>query len=136
MEPLPAHVWRRALVPPLLLVALALSQLAGFAAFHLSPWKGGGFGMFSTNDHGGFRSVRVLELRGGAEQRVALPDSLERLQREVREAPYRGNLEELAAALREAMPGLGPLRVEVWRTRFSPVDLAPERVLVAEALSR
>jgi hypothetical protein len=128
-----SRVELRAFVAPLLLLALALAQIAGFAAFHLSPWKGGGFGMFSTNDHGGFRSVRVIELSASGERRVALPQALERLERQVREAPQRSSLEHLAAELRRGTQGLGPLRVEVWRTQFSPVDLAPERVLVASA---
>jgi hypothetical protein len=120
----------------LLLLGLALAQVAGYASFGLSPWKGGGFGMFSTNDHGGFRSVRVLELSASGERRVALPQSLERLQRHVREAPRRSNLERLAAELRRGTEGLGPLRVEVWRTQFSAADLTPERVLVARLESR
>jgi hypothetical protein len=121
-------------VAPLLLLGLAFAQIAGFAAFGLSPWKGGGFGMFSTNDHGGFRSVRVVELAASGERRVVLPERLERLQRHAREAPRRTTLERLAAELRRDEGSLGPLRVEVWRTRFSPADLTPERVLVASAL--
>lgn len=132
----PPRAPRRALVAPLLLLALALAQIAGFAAYGLSPWKGGGFGMFSTNDHGGFRDLRVLELSASGERRVALPERLERLQRHAREAPQRGNLERLVAELRRGSEGLGPLRVEVWRTQFSPVDLTPARVLVASLESR
>jgi hypothetical protein len=124
---------RRALVAPGLLAALALAQLAGFAGFGLSPWKGGGFGMFSTNDHGGFRRVRVTEVTSSGEREVALPSELERLQRHVRELPREGNLLRLGAALREREPGLGPLRIEVWRTEFAHDDLAPSRVLVAGA---
>jgi len=135
MDRLPSQVRRRALVAPLLLAALALAQIAGFAGYGLSPWKGGGFGMFSTTDHGGLRSVRVFELTASGERRVALPQALERLQRHVREAPRQASLERLAAELRAGTPGLGTLRVEVWRTRFSPVDLAPERVLVRRAPS-
>ena len=133
---MPPRTPRRALVAPLLLLALALAQIAGFAGFGLSPWKGGGFGMFSTNDHGGFRSVRVIELAASGERRVALPPALERMQRDAREAPYPANLERLAAELRRTTPHLGPLRVEIWRTQFSPKDLTPERVLVTSALSR
>jgi len=132
----PPRALRRALVAPLLLLALALAQIAGFATYGLSPWKGGGFGMFSTNDQGGFRNVRVVELGPSGERRVALPEKLERLQRHAREAPQRRNLERLAAELRRGTQGLGPLRVEVWRTRFSPADLTPERVLVASLESR
>lgn len=127
---------RLALVPPALLVGLALAQIGGYASYGLSPWKGGGFGMFSTNDHGGFRNVHVIELVAGGERRVALPGDLERRERHAREAPSRANLLRLATELRAHAPGLGTLRVEVWRTEFSPADLRPERVLVASAESR
>jgi len=136
MDRLPWRVRRRALVAPLLLVTLALAQIAGFVGFGLSPWKGGGFGMFSTNDHGSFRSVRVFEMGENGERRVDLPPELEQLQRHVREAPRQANLERLVTELRAGTPGLGTLRVEVWRTQFSPVDLRPERVLVTQLLSR
>jgi len=130
---LPPHGRRRALVPPCLLLLLALAQIGGFAAFDLSPWKGGGFGMFATTDHGGFRSVRVIEQTAAGERRVPVPDELERLQRHVREVPREANLRRLAAALRAREPGLGALRVEVWRAEFDPDDLAPSRVRIAVA---
>jgi hypothetical protein len=136
MSWLPPRGNRRALVAPALLLALALAQLTAFAAFRLSPWKGGGFGMFATNDHGGFRSVRVTELTPSGERRVPLPEELERLVRHVREVPRAANLARLAAALREREPGLATLRVEVWRTEFARADLAPKRVRVAHAESR
>ncbi len=127
---------RLALVPPALLVGLALAQIAGYVGYGLSPWKGGGFGMFSTNDHGGFRNVHVLELAAGAERRVVLPGDLERRERHAREAPSQANLLRLATELRARSPGLGALRVEVWRTEFAASDLRPQRVLVASAESR
>ena len=124
---------RRALVAPTLLVALTLAQLGAWQGFALSPWKGGGFGMFATNDHGGFRSVRVLELAAGGERPVVLPGELDRLRRHAREVPREANLRRLADALRARAPSLGALRVEVWRTEFAPEDLAPRLALVARA---
>jgi len=41
---------RLGLLPPLLLVLVAASQAFCVAQGKLSPWKGGGFGMFSTVD--------------------------------------------------------------------------------------
>jgi hypothetical protein len=130
---LPPHGRRRALVAPGLLLSLALAQIAAFYEVGLSPWKGGGFGMFATVDHGGFRRVRVVELAAGGERPVAVPEELERLQRHAREVPRAANLRRLGEALRARAPGLGALRIEVWRTAFAPSDLAPSRVLVASA---
>ena len=123
----------RAHVAPALLAALALAQIAGWQACGLSPWKGGGFGMFATSDNGAFRSVRVVELAAGGERPVALPGELDRLRRHVREVPSAPNLRRLAEALRARAPSLGTLRVEVWRTEFAHDDLAPHAVLVARA---
>lgn len=44
---------------PLLLVAVALLQLSLAHTQLLSPWKGGGFGMFSTVDSPGARFLRL-----------------------------------------------------------------------------
>lgn len=44
---------------PALLSALACVQLVLGLFFGLTPWKGGGFGMFSTIDSNGARSMRV-----------------------------------------------------------------------------
>jgi hypothetical protein len=120
-------------VAPALLVLLALAQLGGWRCAALSPWKGGGFGMFATNDHGAFRIVRVLELSDAGERPVALPSELDRLRRHARELPREANLRRLAEALRARAPSLGALRVEVWRTEFSHDDLAPRLALVARA---
>jgi len=111
---------RRALVAPAVLLALALAQI-------------GGFGMFATNDHGGLRRVRVVELAEGGERPVAVPEELERLRRHAREVPRAANLRRLGEALRAREPGLGALRIEVWRTEFAPADLAPSLVRVASA---
>jgi hypothetical protein len=132
MKRLPPGVEGRAFIAPALLLALGLAQIAGWLAFDLSPWKGGGFGMFSTNDHGAFRQVHVFERGEAGEQRVALPSELDRLRRHVREVPREANLRRLGIALRRAVPELGPLRIEVVRTEFAPTDLEPHRVPLAQ----
>jgi hypothetical protein len=132
MKRLPPGVEARALIAPALLLALGLAQIGGWLAFDLSPWKGGGFGMFSSNDHGAFRQVYVFERSEAGERRVALPSELDRLRRHAREVPREANLRRLGIALRRAVPELGPLRIEVVRTEFAPSGLAPSRVPLAE----
>lgn len=46
---------------PLLLIVIALRQLFLVSTVKLTPWKGGGFGMFSSIDR---PSNRVVEVRG------------------------------------------------------------------------
>lgn len=132
MKRLPAGVEGRALVAPALLLALGLAQIGGWLAFDLSPWKGGGFGMFSTNDHGAFRQVRVFEQGEAGVRRVAIPSELDRLRRHAREVPREANLRRLGIALRAEVPGLGPLRIVVLRTAFAPTGLVPSRVPVSQ----
>jgi len=123
---------RRSRIPPiarlapLLLLALALTQIGLARGEGLSPWKGGGFGMFATNDHGAFRSVRVFALlEDGSQERLQIPLELNPLRRYARVLPTRSHLVSLAAAMRgEAPAEARALRVEVWRLDFDD-DLRP-----------
>jgi hypothetical protein len=50
----------RTILPVALLVSVACVQIILTRTSGLSPWKGGGFGMFSTTDDSGRRRVRVF----------------------------------------------------------------------------
>jgi hypothetical protein len=109
--------WLREL-PSIALALLACAQIGLAFGADLSPWKGGGFGMFATNDHGSFRSVRVFAVGPGSEQRMAVPsDRLQDLFR-VRELPNDSALRAFAGSLAGAAPDAAAIRVEVWRARF------------------
>lgn len=64
---------------PALLTVVALAQIGIAASTDLTPWKGGGFGMFSTLDGTGSRQLRITligpegERRLRVRQRRALP---------------------------------------------------------------
>jgi len=122
--------WLREL-PSALLVLLAVAQISLAFGAGLSPWKGGGYGMFATNDHGAFRSVRAYALRAAGEERLELPDELRRAELRARELPTAGELRRYAAALARAAPDVGALRVEVWLTEFD-LALRPSRRKLAE----
>jgi hypothetical protein len=104
---------RLALVAPLLLVALAALQIGLATGFGLSPWKGGGFGMFATLDHPGLREVRLLA--GDDGHRIALPSDARRLRDAALVWPSPGRLGALARAVEAEQ---GSVVVEVWRARF------------------
>lgn len=60
------RLWVRSLVAPALLTLVAVNQIQMTKTSDLTPWKGGGFGMFSTIDGPTQRSVRVwLETESG-----------------------------------------------------------------------
>jgi hypothetical protein len=119
-------------LPGALLVALALAQIGLAFGAQLSPWKGGGFGMFSTNDHGAFRSVRVLALGAAGEERVEVPPELRRAELRVRELPSERALGALAEALAGEAPEAAALRAEVWRVELDGA-LRPAWRKLAEA---
>lgn len=133
MSSLARRAWR---LPPLLLVAVALVQLALAQRAELSPWSGGGFGMFSTADAGGRRHLHASVLRPGLEREVPIPRALEIDVLRLRTFPTRGRAEAIARAL-AALPSAdhGPpraVRLQIWATRFEPATLAPRNRIVRE----
>jgi hypothetical protein len=78
---------------------VALVQLYAARTSWLTPWKGGGFGMFSTVDSPGARFLRIeLETDSGP-VRVAVPAQLLPDASRLREAPDKAALRDLASAL-------------------------------------
>lgn len=94
-RPIPREI-RLALCAPVLLCAVAARQIYLARASDLSPWKGGGFGMFSTVASPGARFIRLYLLLDGMEVPVAVPTSLRQQARAVRTLPSPGRLTQLA----------------------------------------
>ena len=65
------------LLPPILLAAVALIQIGLARAVDLTAWKGGGFGMFATLDHGAYRGVRIVVDAPDRSEALEIPPSLE-----------------------------------------------------------
>ena len=95
-----------ALLVPAVLVLVATSQVVIASTTDLTPWRGGGFGMFSTTDNHDQRFLRITALTdGGATVPV---DARELLQAgspvrdeivRARARPTTGNLDALALAI-------------------------------------
>ena len=100
--------------------------LAGTAG--LSPWKGGGFGMFSTTDDAGRRRVRVFVSAPERSEEMAIPPSLEDLARRAAVLPTNAALSRLARGVvaREARyhRPVATVRIEAWRIEYAPGTLA------------
>lgn len=109
-------------LPAILLVAIALHQIARAEMASLSPWKGGGFGMFATTDRGLNRRVLAFALSDDGAVRLSIPGDRANLVQRARALPDPRRLERLAAALGEAaaerVPGARAVRVEVWRIAY------------------
>ena len=133
-------------VGPLLLIAVALGQATLARVAALTPWKGGGFGMFSTTDTPGARAVRVYLELDGRLTRAIVPPRFSTLASSIRSAPTASRLGRLADSLatlewsrdgaelpKPVAPSVAPVssrgserssirvkavRVEVWKYRF------------------
>ena len=106
-----------------MLAALALVHLALVQRDALSPWLGGGFGMFSTVDRR--HLVAIATDVDGSETVLDAPHWLEDGIERARALPSEGRLGALADAGSDAAPGCAVLRIEVWRSDFAPGSLAP-----------
>jgi hypothetical protein len=114
-------------LPAFLLLTVAVVQVVLVKTYALSPWKGGGFGMFATTDGGPFRQIRVfVEAPQRSEELLVAPyleDSAARAQL----FPSNARLANLARAIAEREERHGwpvtTVRLEVLRTEFSPGSL-------------
>jgi hypothetical protein len=116
-------------VPALLLVGVAAHQVFLANTAGLSPWSGGGFGMFSTTDAGAARHLHAFVIRPGIQREARIPEAMKDWAQRVATFPSDANLQAFALALADLpTPDHGPatsVRIQVWHTEFDPVGLAP-----------
>jgi len=127
---------RATAIPPALLTVVALCQIALVRAEALTPWKGGGFGMFSTLDHGAYRGVDVVIEAPDRSEQQDVPPSLDTLAARAATCPSDWLLRRLAEGVvareRRYERPVTTVRLTVWQTRFDPRTLlASERTLRA-----
>ena len=130
----------RKLLPVGLLVLVAGTQVVLSRNAALSPWKGGGFGMFSTTDDGGRRWVRVFVSAPERSEEVAIAPSLEDAARRAAVLPADYELSRLAVGVvarerRYARP-VETVRIEAWRIDYAPGTLAATSRLLREYVYR
>jgi hypothetical protein len=119
--------WRTTL-PVALLVAVASVQVALTRTGDLSPWKGGGFGMFSTTGDSGRRHVRVFVTAADRSEEIAIAPSLEDAATRAAVLPNEHLLTSLARQVieRERRHGrpVETVRIESWRIAYAPGTLS------------
>lgn len=117
------RVW----LPAIALIVVALTQVLLAKTADLSPWKGGGFGMFATTDGTAFRHVRIFVEAKGRSEELEIAPSQEFSAACAELFPSDRMLGSLAQAVvrREQRYGrpADTVRIEVWRTEFSPISL-------------
>ncbi len=121
-----------AFVAPLLLAVIATVQMLLASFSGLTPWKGGGFGMFASLDHPPFRGVDIIVEAADRSETIAISASLELAAARAAAHPSDLSLTRLARAVvarerRNARP-VETVRLTVWRHQFDPATLrATER---------
>jgi hypothetical protein len=146
----------RLFAAPLLLILVACIQIYRAHAYHQSPWKGGGFGMFASTDAPSARFLRCYLATPAGDVAVTVPPELKSPARHARTVPTDTNLAAVAQVLADATwipegsssrrlrirrPGdrdtgsevvPSAARVEVWRRRFqcALARMAAERLAV------
>ena len=112
--------WRRVFVAPVCLCAVAALHVYRVSACCQTPWKGGGFGMFSTVKSEESRFLRCWRMdaegKSGALHSIAIPRFLAKEELRVRGAPSPERLARLAGLLAESEQS--PVVIEVWQFRF------------------
>jgi hypothetical protein len=121
-------LWKLAAVlPALLLVAVALHQIYLVRTADLTPWKGGGFGMFASTDGLPQRTVLVFASASERSEELTIPDELKSVAAKAAALPGDRQLERLARSLaqreRDAGRPLASLDLVVQRTRYSRLTL-------------
>jgi hypothetical protein len=118
----------------LLLVITAAVQILLAQVADLSPWKGGGFGMFASLDHPPFRGIDIVVEAPDRSETLEISPSLEEPAARAATFPSDRRLTQLAKAVvaREQRRGqpVETVKLEVWRHQFDPDSLrATERRL-------
>lgn len=93
------HFYRRVAIAPLCLCLVAALHLTRVVWSNQTPWKGGGFGMFSTVDSESARFLRAYLVTPDGDVPLPIPEALAKREGEVRAAPNQATLNEIAERL-------------------------------------
>jgi hypothetical protein len=121
-------------VPAILLAVVGITQIVLVRTTDLSAWKGGGFGMFSTLDHGAFRGVDIVVEAQDRSEAQEVPPSLGVSAARAAMCPSDWLLKQLAEGVvareRRYQRPVARVKLTVWRTVFDPATLrATEQTL-------
>ena len=114
-------------LPTVVLVAIAVNQLILANFFNLSPWLGGGYGMFSTTDVGSNRHIHIYAKSEGIIKELIYPKELSDLALRTKSFPTDRNLIVLAQRISEIEDdsALKSIEVQVWKSQYKSKTLHP-----------
>lgn len=125
-----------AFIPAFFLIVVACVQIYLTHDADLTPWKGGGFGMFSTTDGNANRYLRVYVTGPQRSEEILIKQSLEDLATRAQMYPQNSQLEKLAKAIlkdqqQKHLP-VESIRIEVWRIQYDQLSLKPTTKVIHE----
>lgn len=131
----PMRHWR-SLLPSVVLVLVAGSQILLTKTAGLTAWKGGGFGMFSTIDDAPHRTLRVIVEAPSRSEEAEIAPSIEDDVARALALPSPHRLRRLAESVagRERRYGrpVSRVRITVWRHEVDRDTLALTPVVLRE----
>ena len=119
--------FRRAAIAPACLCLVAVFHVVRVWSCSQTPWKGGGFGMFSTVDGESARFLRCYLVGDGGELPLGIRPAAEKTVSELRAAPTQAGLDELAQRLAE--------QSWRWRSRREASEAAAIQALHGQEIS-
>jgi hypothetical protein len=126
-------MWR-AWITPMVLIVIALAQITFAKTAGLCPWKGGGFGMFSTTDTTAVRTMRVFIERPALSEELNIAEQQQVQATQAKLFPSDRLLTRLALAIvsreQSYKRPVNAVRLEVWRTEFGIGSLEAQDRLV------
>lgn len=119
-------------LPTILLALIALNQIVLANFFNLSPWLGGGYGMFSTTDVGRNRHIHIYASSPGIKKELIYPDDLKDKVLRIKSFPTDRNLLELAQKIADIEDdrSLESIEIKVWKSQFETNSLKPSSYLL------
>ena len=119
--------------PVLLLLVVASIQVFLVYSYNLSPWSGGGFGMFSTTDAGGNRHLHLFSVTSGIRMELDPDPKLDKEHDILLALPIDYNYIKFTEKLAKTdIPDEGQktLQIQIWKRSFNPETLEPSTVLL------
>ena len=119
-------------LPVVILLCVAVNQAQLVFNEGLSPWSGGGFGMFSTTDAATDRHLHIYETSPAMRRELSVPAEYEDDMRRALALPSDRWLQPLAVLMsaRFVVPSTSGLEIQVWSRRYEAATLQPRGQLL------
>ena len=121
-------------LPVILLVTVAFVQIGLANYSYLSPWSGGGFGMFSTTDVGSARHVHIYAVTPSVRRELIPNTKHKKIVDQLLVFPADYRIKNFSEQLRDIfyIPEEGDVKldIQVWKKTYDPRSLEPTSEII------